>query len=150
MKSKYLRFFQKLKEQRPNFYQLYGSRILVEVLPDPEVKTAGGLIVSGVRNQVTDTQENKFTAAVILAVGAGYYNDETNEDVPLTLKPGQVVEVVRTALRRYSTHPALGSQFTTGDLATTKEADINGLLADTVEEYAVTLGTIIELQGIIG
>lgn len=147
MKSKYLRFFEKLKEQRPNFYQLYGSRILVEILPEPEMKTASGLIVGTASNQRTDTEENKFTAAVVLAIGAGYYDEESNEDVPLKVKLGQVVEVVRTSLRRYSTHPALGSQFTKGDLATTRESDISCLLADTVEEYDVTLGTIVELQG---
>lgn len=147
MKSKHLTFFKQLRDLRPNFYQLYGSRILVEVLPDPEIRTANGLILTTTpKSQRTDTEENKFTAAVILSVGAGYYDEDKGEDVPLTLKPGQVVEVVRSGLRRYSTHPALGQQYSTGDLATTKEGDVIGLLAESVEEYAATFETIAKLQ----
>lgn len=147
--SKYLTFFQTLKEHQPNFYKLFGSRILVEVLPDVEMKTAGGLIVGSARNQRTDTEENKFTAAVVLSVGNGFY-DEDGKDVPLDTKPGQVVEVVRSSLRRYSTHPVLGAQFTTGDLAAVKEGDITCLLADSVAEYNETLVVIEKLQATIG
>lgn len=146
MQSKYLAFFRQLKERQPGFYQLFGSRILVEVLPEPEMKTAGGLVIASSSRQITDTQENKFTAAVVIAVGKGYYDDESGEDVALSVKPGQVVEVVRTGLRKYSTHPMLGGQYSGGELATTRESDITGLLADSVDEYASVLTTITELQ----
>jgi len=147
MQSKYLGFFKALKETKPNFYQLFGSRILVEVLPEPEMKTAGGLVMASPgSNYRTDTEENKFTAAVVLATGKGYYNDETNEDVPLEVKPGQVIEVVRSGLRKYSSHPVLGGQYTTGDLATTNESHVVGLLAESVEEYQLALNAIAELK----
>jgi co-chaperonin GroES (HSP10) len=142
MESKYLNFFNKLRSVLPGFYQLFGSRILVEVLPEEELKTAGGLIVAKSSSHRTDTEENKFTAAVVIAVGRGYFDDETGDDVPLDVKPGQVIEVVRTGLRRYSTHPILGSQYTSGELAILNESHVNGLLANSVEEYAEALKAI--------
>lgn len=147
MQSKYLALFTRLRESLPNFYQLYGSRILVEVLPEEELKTAGGLIVAkSPTNFKSNTEENKFTAAVVIAIGQGYYNDETGEDVPLQVKQGQVVEVVRSGLRPYSNHPILGTQYTSGDLALINDSHINGLLANTVDEYAAALTTIAGLK----
>lgn len=147
MQSKYFSTFNALQERLPNFYKLFGSRILVEVLPEEELKTAGGLIVAkSPTNFRSDTQENKFTAVVILAVGKGYYNEETGEDVPLEVKPGQVVEVVRSGLRPYSNHPIIGSQYTNGDLALINDSHINGLLANSVTEYSDALATIAALK----
>ncbi len=147
MQSKYFSTFNALQERLPNFYKLFGSRILVEVLPEEELKTAGGLIVAkSPTNFRTDTEENKFTAAVVIAVGQGYYDDETGEETPLEVKPGQVVEVVRSGLRRYSNHPILGSQYSTGDLALVNESHVNTLLASSVTEYSDALATIAALK----
>lgn len=146
MQSKYLSFFTQLREVQPNFYKLFGSRILVEALPEEELKTAGGLYVGKAGNFRTDTEENKFTAAVVIAVGEGYFDDESGEEIPLSVKPGQVVEVVRSGLRRYSNHPILGSQYTTGDLALINESHVNTLLAESVEEYKNALATISNLR----
>lgn len=147
MTSKYLKLITALRSRRPGFYQLFGARVLVEVLPDPEMKTAGGLIIASKTNQLTDTQENKFTAAIVLAVGKGYYDDE-GKDVPLQVSVGQVVEVVRSGLRRYSTHPILGSEYVSkGDLATVTENQITGLLADNLGEYWAAIESISELRG---
>jgi co-chaperonin GroES (HSP10) len=149
MQSKYLSFFTNLCEVQPNFYKLYGSRILVEVLPEPELKTEGGLFVGKAGNFRTDTEENKFTAAVVIATGNGYFDDESGEDVPLDVKPGQVVEVVRSGLRRYSSHPILGAQYTTGDLALINESHVSTLLAESVEDYAKALTVISDLRSAI-
>ncbi len=147
MQSKYLGTFSALNERLPNFYKLFGSRILVEVLPEEELKTAGGLIVAkSASNFRSDTEENKFTAAVVIEVGQGYFDEETGKDVPLSVKRGQVVEVVRSGLRRYSSHPILGTQYSTGDLALINESHVNTLLANSVDEYAAAMKAIADLQ----
>lgn len=146
MTSKYLNVVRNMNETLPTFYKLQGSRILVELLPEPEMKTEGGLFVGSASNSRSSTEEDKFTAAVILAVGTGYYDDEGN-DIPMDKRPGQIVEVVRSSLRYYSTHPILGgSQYTNKELATVNESAINAVLANSVEEYSQALTIIRELR----
>ncbi len=134
-----------MKKRLPDFYQLYGSRILIEILPEPEMKTAGGLVMSSPSNNRSATDENKFCAGVVLSIGEGYF-DEDGNDVPLKVKQGNVVEVSRSALRPYSSHPIVAGQYTNGELATVNENGVQGFLAATVESYATAFEIIAEIK----
>lgn len=141
IQSKYLTYVRDLKERLPNFYELFGSRIFVEVLPNPELKTAGGLILGSSKHHRNTTDEDSFTAVVVLATGTGY-EDENGETVPLSVKPGQVIEVVRSGLRYYSSHPFLGGEYNPKEVALIKESDIHGLIAESMDEYNKALEVI--------
>jgi hypothetical protein len=62
------------------------------------------------------------------------------------VKPGQVVEVVRSGLRPYSNHPILGAQYSTGELALINESHVSAKLANNVEDYTKALTVIGDLR----
>lgn len=146
MQSKYLGYYRQLKERLPTFNRIFGSRVFVEILPNPEIKSEGGLILGASTHHRNFTDEKSFTAAVVLDVGSGYVDDD-GDTVPTDVKVGQVVEVVRTDLRYYSTHPFLGGQFMKDEVASIRESAINGVIAESVEEYTQALKVIGELRG---
>lgn len=94
MTSKYLERFNQVEKQCGDLHELIGDCIYVEEIPEEEVKTKSGLILStavtGINEIMTD-QRPKMV--LVLAVGKGFYNEETGEDVPLGVAPGDIIIV---------------------------------------------------------
>ena len=92
-KPEYLGKFQQLREL--DVVRLRGKRVEVEVLPEIELKSKGGLIIqSAASTHRSDLDMNKVTIAVVLAVG------NEVEDIAA----GQLVELSRMGTRFYSNH----------------------------------------------
>ncbi len=123
-KSKYLPAFQKLAKEAPELFELIGDCLLIEVIPDDEFKTKGGLILaSGNDRQVNGLQADKPTFVRVLLVGAGYYDDDTLEPVALDSSPGDIVLVGTTSIKKFS---VFGKLMTYGEatLGLIRESDI--------------------------
>lgn len=91
MKSKYLHLFENLKEVRDQF-ELTGDYMLVERIPEEEKKTRSGLVLAATPSSHKDAlQAEQPVFCHVLAVGEGFYNEETGEDVPNKTQPGDVI-----------------------------------------------------------
>ncbi len=121
MESKYLERFKKVKNI--DDYVLRGDRLMLEVLPPPEVKSNGGIIIQGSANQVNSSAAEQPTLAVVLKVGAGYSNED-GEVEPLELQPGNVVLISEMGLKYYSSYPGL-QDFTPKKLALSRESEVH-------------------------
>ena len=86
-----------------------GTSILCEMLPEPELKTAGGLIIASDSGQTRGqtVEAHKLLAAKVLAVGPGSYIEEKDTYVPLDIKPGQVVVLNQFSYSLISKLPGL-------------------------------------------
>lgn len=89
-------------------FTLPGPRMLVEILPKEELKTAGGLIISAGAGYKTTNEMNRPLFGVILLNGEGE-EDEDGNNIPLPLKPGAVVQINLHGPVYYSEFPGLGS-----------------------------------------
>lgn len=90
---KYLAAFQKMATEGKEYYQLNGEFIIVEEVPPEEKKTKGGLVLPGHERQHDGFAQNRPTLVRVVAVGEGYYDDDTGESVPLDVAPGDVILV---------------------------------------------------------
>jgi len=129
MESKYLSQFEKVSA-----FRLRGNRLLVEPLPKEEIKSAGGLLLSaGSADHRSTLDQNRACLAVILSVGEGYYDDDTNNDVPLDVEAGNIILVSAYGLRTYSTFPGVVNYKQDG-IALIRDSDINAVWKD-MSEY---------------
>lgn len=138
MESKYLSQFEKVKS-----FRLRGNRVLIEPLPKEEIKTAGGLFVaSSLSDHRSTTEQNRAVLAYVLAVGAGYYDDETKEDVGLDVAPGNIVLVSAFGMRAYSSFPGLVG-YTQDSVALIRDSDVNAVWANSeaYDQYAKELAS---------
>jgi co-chaperonin GroES (HSP10) len=100
--SKYLEAFKFAKEQTVDGYQLYGDSLLVERVPEEEVKTSSGIVLAtSVKNQVGTIAENKPHFVHVIDVGPGYY-DADGKDVPLSVSPGDIILVGVNSVKWFS------------------------------------------------
>ncbi len=139
MESKYLHRFSKVTQE---IFPLRGSRILVELLPKEELKTAGGLVIaSSLNDHRTSTDVNKALLGVVLAVGNGYVDDEGNESA-VEVKPGYVVMLSQFGVRPYSHFPGV-AEYTSESIALTRESEIHCAWPsmDAYQEYRKALNT---------
>lgn len=110
MDSKFAAAFRRLSESGADLFELRGSSIIVEVLPEDEIKTKSGLILAAKPEQLHGSVlQHKALIGLVLAVGAGYYDDETKEDIPLEVQPGDIVLLPQFAITPLSTFPGLDS-----------------------------------------
>jgi hypothetical protein len=110
--SKYLSAFQAIEKEAPDSFELIGDFLLVEEIKDEEftksIKADDGSIKKLIltedtsRRQVNSISSDKPTFVRVLLAGKGYYNDETKEDVPLSVQPGDIILVGGTAIRWFS------------------------------------------------
>jgi co-chaperonin GroES (HSP10) len=104
-KSRFLEFF---KAAYPNDKsRLIGDLLIVERIKFPE-KKVGSLYISNSKH----LQSTGLTSEVpefyrVLAVGQGYYDDETGEDAPLEVRPGAIVHASSVSVRVWSSFPFL-------------------------------------------
>lgn len=100
--SKYLEAFKSAKEQAGDVYELYGDALLVEKVPEEEMKTSGGIyIASNVKNQIGNISDNKPFFVHVLAVGQGYY-DVDGKDVPVSVQPGDIILIGVNSVKWFS------------------------------------------------
>lgn len=107
--SKYLDAFKVAVADAGDSFQLIGDCLLVEILPEAEMKTTSGILIS----QGSDRQINGFSAdrpcfVRVLAVGAGYYDDGKMDEgepksIPLDSAPGDILLVGKTSVKYLST-----------------------------------------------
>ena len=148
IESKYLDRFNKVTEDKDTMegVKLYGDKFLVEVISNDEIRSAGGLILETPSNQRSDTNSLKAKIGIVLMVGAGYYDDDTGEDIPLDLKPGNIVLLSDMGLRYYTTFPGI-LEYTAKGIALSRETEIHMKFedADAFEKYQSKLN-----EGILG
>ena len=85
--TKYLEQFKKLEGTK---YKLAGGRMLVEVLPKAEMKTAGGLIMAAPSSHKGTADLQRALLGVVLMLGEGYVDDD-GKDIEMDVKVGNVV-----------------------------------------------------------
>jgi co-chaperonin GroES (HSP10) len=132
LESKYLNRFKKLRECGTGEYTLIGNRLLVEVLPKEELKSAGGLVIATTLNQKSDTTANQATLAIVLLVGEGYY-DEDGNDAPMPFEVGNIVLVSDMGLKKYTSFPGMAA-YTENSIALTRDSEVH-LKFPSVEAY---------------
>lgn len=107
--SVYLKTFDRVRT-RKDLFTLKGNFILVEKLPDIEIKSKSGLILNAKldKMQFNTLQENIPNACVVLEVGEGYVDDEGLPiEGSMSLAPGDVIILPKHAINYFSLFPAL-------------------------------------------
>lgn len=130
MESKYLEKFKKLQtEEAKTLYRLQGARVLLEVLPPKEIKTASGIVLSAPRDHIKATAESQqHLLAIVLLTGPGYI-DSDNNPIEMDVKVGNVVMVNELGIKYFSTFPGVDN-YTKNTLALTSENDIQMIFYD--------------------
>ena len=86
--------------------QIVGDVILVSRMPEREAKTKGGIVMASSmltgHKQMTGFDSNPPMFVKVVAVGAGYYDEETGKDVPLDVTVGNVIEVGQNSVVFFS------------------------------------------------
>jgi len=122
-KSKYLERFSKL-EKSGNSPDLYGGRLVVEVLPEEELKSEAGLIIQTVDTHKSDLQENRPTLVIVLMVGNGYVDEDSEKVVSLPYKLGEILMVSAFGLKYLSQFPGL-IDITKNRIALTRDSEVH-------------------------
>jgi len=122
--SKYLPAFEAAKAEVDESGILTGDLLMVEKIDQPEIKSTGGIILSA---SVDHRQTNSIGANMphfvrVLAVGKGFYNEETGEDVPVEVKPGDIILVGEQSVKWMAHWPLLN--YTPFQIGLTREAEI--------------------------
>jgi len=130
MESKYLQKFMALRtDEAKALYRLQGARVLIEVLPPKEIKTASGIVLSAPRDHVKVTAESQqHLLGIVLLTGPGYIDSDGNP-VDLDVVPGNIVMINELGLRYFSTFPGI-NDYTKNTLALTSEGDIQMIFPD--------------------
>lgn len=119
IKSKYLEAF----KEASRFIKLPGNKLLVERIEQPEARTAGGIIIAENSNIKSDIKSFKPLIAMVIAVGEGYLDTETNSMVEMETKPGSIVLLNPNGATFFSTVPGLDS-YSDMKLGISSEGDI--------------------------
>ena len=94
--------------EKADLFKLRGSTLVVELLPEPEIKTKGGLIISAPSDQVRgNTNDNKLQAGVVLMAGEGYYDADSNTYTPTDIQPGAVIILPQYSAQTISKFPGI-------------------------------------------
>ena len=124
LKSKHLLEFEKLKQKEINF-TLYTDRILVEKLPPFEAISKSGLIThTETSNRRDHFDEKKAHFVVTLLVGQGYFDSDTQDTIPLEVKPGDVL-MVPAHSTHWLTQFGLLANYERGDIGLTTEPEVH-------------------------
>lgn len=102
MKSRYLDQFKSLRESGKENYELPGDFLIVEKLTEEERKTASGLVMVAPGQHRNTLESQKASFCIVLAVGEGYYDDETKEPIDLETKPGDIILIGEVSARYFS------------------------------------------------
>lgn len=123
--SKYLERFSSLKGEASDAFILIGDYLLVEQITLEEKKTTSGLILnhgSSMGTHRNSTEADLPVFVYVLAVGSGYYDEETNEPVDNTVSPGDICLVGRNSVRWFSDLEVM--DYMPYEVGLTREAEI--------------------------
>lgn len=85
-----------------------GSTIVAELLPPPEIKTAGGLILSTPEDHIRGSmKDNLLHAAKVLATGPGYWNEGRGEYEALEVQAGSIIVLPQYSAQTISFFPGI-------------------------------------------
>lgn len=129
IKSTYLETFKRASKH----LTLPGNKILVEKIDTAEVRTKGGLIIAERQDIRSDVKSLKPLLAIVVAVGEGYLDTDSNTTVPLDVKQGSVVILNPNGVMFFSTVPGL-LNYSDLKLGISTEGDIQ-LRFDSIEAY---------------
>lgn len=104
--SKYLAGIQNAVKLSGDSFTIPGDGLLVERLPPKEAKSKSGIILDHGMNQHNGLMANVPLEVVVVAVGAGFY--EEDKDVPLDTQLGDILIVGEHTVKWYSTFPVNG------------------------------------------
>lgn len=109
-KSKYLEAFKAAATEARTSYHLIGDNLLVEEIPEEELKTKSGIVIAtGDKRMVDGVEANRPVFVRVLAVGEGYYRDSDKEDaspqvVPLDVEAGDIILVGKLSVAWFSAY----------------------------------------------
>jgi co-chaperonin GroES (HSP10) len=89
------------REKAASDMVITGATLIVEVVELEEKKTSSGIIL----NPNVIDKGRMMRECIVLATGAGYYDDETKEDIPLDTKVGDVIFVEPAHLQLFYDFP---------------------------------------------
>ncbi len=93
--------FNALNDMRGGNFTLTGDLVFIQMF-DEEITTKSGIVLQEDADQMIGVNADKPTLGVVLMTGEGHYDDDTKEDVPLDVKPGDVVMVGKHAVKLIS------------------------------------------------
>lgn len=99
--SKYLDRFKGLSFEGTKTHVLVGNTILVEKLKEPERKIGSFIMPTDIKQRGSFEQDIAVFVRV-LAVGEGYYDDVTKEDLPLDVQVGDIILVGQLSVKYFS------------------------------------------------
>jgi co-chaperonin GroES (HSP10) len=105
--SRYVSKIQRAVQEVKDDFTLTGSYLLVEKIPQDEVKTKSGLILAtgvGGRDQINSISANLPCFVHVLAVGAGYVEDD-GSTVPLDTAPSDILLVGQYSVKWLPVYP---------------------------------------------
>jgi co-chaperonin GroES (HSP10) len=133
IESKYLAQFKRLDEVKKDIgFRLNGGRLLVEILPKKEFKSAGGLILASPDSYKGTAETQRALVGIILMTGEGYVDVDGNE-IPTEAKVGSIVVLNEFGIKYYSSFPGI-EEFTRNTLAMTSESEVQ-MSFDNIEQY---------------
>lgn len=133
MESKYLANFKKLNEMKKDIgFRLNGGRLLVEILPKQEMRTAGGLIMASPDSYKGTAETQRALIGVVLLTGEGYV-DIDGKEIPTEMQIGNIVVLNEFGVKYYSSFPGV-ENFTRNTLAMTSESEVQ-MSFDSLEEF---------------
>lgn len=101
MSSNYKLQFEMMASEAGEAYELYGDCLLVEKLKPAEQKI-GSIIIATVDTHRNTLAQDRPHFVKVLAVGKGFYNDETGQDVPLNVSIGDIILVGPLSVKYFS------------------------------------------------
>ena len=131
MESKYLKRFKNLKGQT----NLKGNLMIVEKIPEPEIKTKSGIILGDHTHKQLGTIRDQLPQfCIVLEVGPGYVDDAGNVvEGSMDVEVGNVVLLPDMALRQFSAIPGLLDYYH-NTIALAKEDEVQ-MKFKSIEEY---------------
>jgi co-chaperonin GroES (HSP10) len=98
-----------LRELGEKVFKLRGSTMIVELIPDQELKTKGGIIIATDSDQRkgNSVEHHKLAVGRVLMTGEGYWNEEMESYEPLEVNIGAVVVLPQFSTQFISMFPAI-------------------------------------------
>jgi hypothetical protein len=149
--SRYISAFHGLDSEVKDDLELIADAILVEFIPDPEVKTKSGLLLQTKEasndNWRNSTAADKPVLVRALKVGKGYYDNDTDETIPLNCSPGDILLVGRQSTKWFS-HFAGITDYSPNTIGLTRESEIQARFVGGDKAYEKVSATLNKHMGV--